>query len=283
MREFFLFPNNTYVFIRLTFVTSSIIINMLLLNASGASVVVDCEPTSDEELKSLLGSSYNARYMSLSRPIMQSSNPNDFSPKLLDDRLSIDYKNSKGVVMPSTLNTDVETNIKRQATEVTDQENRRLRRSDKFWESTVTNLNSPTKTKNEKFGSKEQLLFKRFKRQVLHPLKAKSGNKRNPKNSPPHLPWNCKQETRWVDLGADHFPRYLRSVKCSSERCFYGHYFCRPKTSPIRVLRRLAEKCQLFHPKTASNKTHFPQKPIFKEPWAFEQVDVSFFCECALF
>jgi len=44
-----------------------LLLSMTSFVASGASITL-CEPTSDEELRDLLGSAYNARFMALERP-----------------------------------------------------------------------------------------------------------------------------------------------------------------------------------------------------------------------
>ena len=47
--------------------------------------------------------------------------------------------------------------------------------------------------------------------------------------------WECAQEIVWSDLGADFFPRYLRSVVCSQSVCWFGAFECRPRAFTVKV------------------------------------------------
>lgn len=55
--------------------------------------------------------------------------------------------------------------------------------------------------------------------------------------------WDCGEMVEWMDLGEEYFPRYVRSVKCSCDTCWYASYRCRPRSFPIYMLRKVEKEC----------------------------------------
>ena len=56
------------------------------------------------------------------------------------------------------------------------------------------------------------------------------------------MQWECEQEIVWSDLGADFFPRYLRSVICSQSVCWFGAFECRPRAFTVKVRKSASAK-----------------------------------------
>lgn len=56
--------------------------------------------------------------------------------------------------------------------------------------------------------------------------------------------WQCKMKIEWMDLSSDYFPKYLRTVQCSSENCWFGLYKCTPRYFAVKLQRRKRGLCQ---------------------------------------
>lgn len=121
------------------------------------------------------------------------------------------------------------------------------------------------------------------------------------------FPWSCESKIEWIDLGANHFPRFLRTVKCTSDQCWFGHFQCRPKAFTVKILRRRKDSCTMStepNKSSGSSPEESYQKdvssenisqddmdaiqdansfvpPEFREQWIFEERAVTFCCECA--
>lgn len=80
------------------------------------------------------------------------------------------------------------------------------------------------------------------------------------------LPWQCDSQVIWSDLGDNYYPRFLRNVRCTSEKCWFGHFICKPKAFTVNVLKRVRDSCK----DGADNRQ-----------WVFEERAVTFCCECA--
>ena len=58
---------------------------------------------------------------------------------------------------------------------------------------------------------------------------------RHRKKRPEREQWECAQKIVWRDMGADFFPRYLRSVVCTQTACWFGAFECRPRAFTVKV------------------------------------------------
>jgi len=292
-------------------------------STGGASF--NCPPNTDEELGAMLGAAYNARYMAIKRPV-EFGGGAALAPTLLDvepkNRAPFAERLSSNDQTVLSSDFKVEPNFRR--IDETDPNyslnpkpfiGREKRSSgaenEHFIQELRNNHDSNRETSSNGFNAsgnqisdvtKETLLrraetmnltlVEQFPNSQIRSKRQSNDMHRNSgQPSQTVLPWTCKQEVRWIDLGPDYFPRYLRSMKCTSDRCFYGHYFCRPKAFTVKVLRRLADKCIEIAPKVSHSMTTSrppilrvsQQAPIFREPWVFEEVAVTFCCECTLF
>ncbi|XP_054711058.1 protein trunk-like [Uloborus diversus] len=101
-------------------------------------------------------------------------------------------------------------------------------------------------------------------------------------------PWTCPWYIHWVDMGSDTFPRFMRSVTCSTATCWFGRLTCRPKAFVVVILRRKRTRCwaddeqieQLFPMREVRGESKLP--PELKEEWVFEERAANFCCECIL-
>ena len=105
-----------------------------------------------------------------------------------------------------------------------------------------------------------------------HPFGNQGGSKTKP--------WRCESKIIWTDLGADYFPRYLRTVECTKSNCWYGHYACLPRSFTIKLLKKKSGEC------ISSDKLHsigvvgLPDE--LREMWIWEERAVNFCCDCAI-
>lgn len=92
--------------------------------------------------------------------------------------------------------------------------------------------------------------------------------------------WECKSKVKWIDLGVNYFPRYLRSVECLNKYCWYGHYKCKPRSFTVKLLRRREDKCVFAKPGTKIGVIGLPHD--LRELWVWEERAVNFCCECSM-
>jgi protein trunk len=92
-------------------------------------------------------------------------------------------------------------------------------------------------------------------------------------------PKSCASQVRWIDLGADYYPQFMRTVECLSQGCWYGLSQCKPKAFSVRILRRRAGKC--VKPGNLKRIGNAGLHDELKEMWVWEERAVTFCCECA--
>lgn len=84
--------------------------------------------------------------------------------------------------------------------------------------------------------------------------------------------WTCKTTSNWNDLGNNYFPRYYKSVTCSSNNCWFGHFRCRAKFFQLQILKRKSGACR----KVISSSG----VPSFEEFWELHEVSAALYCMC---
>lgn len=93
-------------------------------------------------------------------------------------------------------------------------------------------------------------------------------------------PWACEGQTRWLDLGPNYFPQYLRTVECTKQTCWYGHFACRPRSFTMKLLRKKTGECV---PTSRKNKIGVAGLPgDIREKWIWEERAVNFCCDCEM-
>lgn len=100
---------------------------------------------------------------------------------------------------------------------------------------------------------------------------------RSNKNMRGERPWECEAKIKWIDLGPDYFPRFLRSVECTKKKCWYNYYMCKPRSFTVKLLRRRNGECVQAKLHRTSND-ELPGE--FKELWVWEERAVNFCCDC---
>ena len=85
-------------------------------------------------------------------------------------------------------------------------------------------------------------------------------------------PWTCQTSKSWVNLGPRFFPRHVTEVTCSSDKCWFGHFQCRPKFYTIKVLRKKVGVCLTVYSGSGS--------PRFQDFWEEVDKDIPVDCEC---
>lgn len=98
------------------------------------------------------------------------------------------------------------------------------------------------------------------------------------KSSP--RPWECEAKVKWIDLGPEYFPRFLRTVECTKHLCWYGHYTCKPRSFTVKILRRRRGECVVSN--SLKNRISVDDLPNdLRELWVWEERAVNFCCDCA--
>nr|CAI5838384.1 unnamed protein product [Callosobruchus analis] len=81
--------------------------------------------------------------------------------------------------------------------------------------------------------------------------------------------WHCKQRIKWLDLGPDYFPRYLKSVECLSETCWFNIYKCRPRSFAVKLLKRRRDRCSAAPVDDRRGTSGLPRE--LRELWVWEE------------
>lgn len=93
-------------------------------------------------------------------------------------------------------------------------------------------------------------------------------------------PWKCDSSIRWIDLGPDYFPRFLRTVECTKHYCWYKAFVCKAKSFAIKILRRREGMCA--DAENLRKLTSFDFRGDFGEVWKWEEVAINVCCDCAV-
>lgn len=86
-------------------------------------------------------------------------------------------------------------------------------------------------------------------------------------------PWTCQTSDIWLDLGQGFFPRLVRSVECSSNKCWFGHFQCRPKHYTIKVLKKKEDECIRVNSATGI--------PRYQDFWKEVSYQITVDCQCS--
>lgn len=92
--------------------------------------------------------------------------------------------------------------------------------------------------------------------------------------------WECEGKIRWIDLGHEYFPRFLRTVECVKKNCWYGYYHCVPRSFTVKVLRRRTGECVPAEQLKNIGVNGLPGE--LRELWMWEERAVNFCCDCAM-
>ncbi|XP_041358453.1 uncharacterized protein LOC121375212 isoform X2 [Gigantopelta aegis] len=109
---------------------------------------------------------------------------------------------------------------------------------------------------------------KKLRKQLKKKLKQEI-RKSNILNKKP--PWECEMNEAFVKKEG-FFPRYVRSGRCKTDKCFYKLYNCEPQLYGIKLLQRDPHQCNPV-PTIGSNTT-------YEEKWIFIKHTVTVGCNC---
>ncbi|KXJ82931.1 hypothetical protein RP20_CCG010584 [Aedes albopictus] len=204
-------------------------------------------------LSNILGPAYNSRYMSIDKPPVMDEEPttgdmdgkrgasSGFYPAFfVDDDYLEEVGNSPAWAVDHT-------------------------------KDTANRLQKGPLNKREAFDS------------LLHEIESKSRSTRNARRNQngggASRPWQCDAKIRWIDLGDEYYPRFLRTVECAKTRCWYGHYQCTPRSFTVKLLRKRSGQCV---PADQLNKIGVEGLPgELSELWVWEERAVNFCCDCS--
>lgn len=89
--------------------------------------------------------------------------------------------------------------------------------------------------------------------------------------------WQCKSEIKWTDLGMDYFPRYLRSVECLTNNCWFNMYKCKPRSFTMKLLKKRSS----YKPNSLTVGVPGLSTEL-RKMWLWEERTVNFCCDCSL-
>lgn len=212
-------------------------------------------------LSDVLGPAYNSRYMSIENPIEDGVNGNEESYNKYVVQSSPTSKRKTNSYRPFYVDDTYVSQI-----------------SDRpAWE--VKHSMAQT-SRDKREASDDENWSDNRNGEKLRPNR--NLNSRNGAPLPPRgeRPWKCEAQIKWLDLGSDYFPRYLRTVECTKHFCWYGHYACRPRSFTVKILRRRNGECVSSENLHKIGVEGIPGE--LRELWIWEERAVNFCCDCAL-
>lgn len=202
----------------------------------------DCKEVPDMALTQILGPAYNTRYMSINAPMISNDDADGGEdPTRGDYSMKRKANNALPFYVDDTFHIEIS--------------------NKPAWE--VNHI--------QKYEIRDS---KRSKRQAYR----NNGRSRG-SNTQPQRPWECEARIKWIDLGLDYFPRYLRTVECTKHLCWYGHFTCQPRSFTVKVLRRRRGQC--VRSDRLKNIVVEGLPGELRELWVWEERAVNFCCDCA--
>lgn len=257
----------------------------------------ECDELPPKILAELLGEAYNSRYMSIKWPMDNDAGENERNvysvmkrkvesvPSFyVDEKHTIELSEKpawdvKGHVTELEAQRAKRRRKKRSPISATRDNGPKLQDND----STSTEIEHQIQDYTALFGTEthsnafnetdDEQTTARNKRAYSRSSSSQSDNKKL-------YPWKCDAKIKWVDLGPDYFPRFLRTVECTKHYCWYKAFVCKPKSFAVKILHRRKGKCA-----DAGNLkriSSFDFHGEFGEVWKWEEVAINFCCDCAI-
>ncbi|KRZ13261.1 Protein trunk [Trichinella zimbabwensis] len=226
---------------------------LIITKIASAEQAVLCPPTPRGRLLLMLGAGYNSRYMSVDKPT------DFFMPEF--GRLDYDWPaTNSDKPFPISHSSVGELNFKVEA-------GHQQVLLENVHNQHILKLLSNQRNKSTIVHSNPKMI--KLKRQIAERSWTEDAAHLE-QLTRVDLPWTCEEQANWIDLGESRFPRFVRSVTCSSDRCFYGHYRCRPRAFTVKILRRLTTNCIN------------DDNGQLVEPWVFEEFALNLCCQCTV-
>lgn len=251
-----------------------------------------CDELPETILAELLGEAYNSRYMSVNRPTtedeVRSDYPNDqnlytLSKRKVENLPSFYVEEKHAIELSAKPAWDIRGHIEDFESQLSKKRRRKRAISVVNDHLKLEPENAPameTKQSNDTTANDDDSLQIRSKRAYGRSGAMYSGSQYKSDYTKSSNPWKCDASIKWVDLGPDYFPRFLRSVQCTRHKCWYSFFECKPKSFAVKVLHRRKGMCA-----DASNLrkiSSFEFHGEFGEVWKWKEVAVNFCCDCAV-
>lgn len=146
------------------------------------------------------------------------------------------------------------------------------------WEVTHFTSSRDERTNNQKLLNEDSNQTIDNTTRVQRSLERRRSDGSNQQPEQMKRPWACEAKIKWLDLGYDYYPRYLRTVECTGQPCYYGHFTCKPRSFTVKILRRRRGECVPTKNSVGIDGLHGD----LKELWIWEERAVNFCCDCAL-
>lgn len=240
-------------------------------------------------LAELLGEAYNSRYMSVNRPLNEDEGRSDYSnayplSKRKADNLPSFYVEEKhSIELSEKPAWDIRAHIGDFEPQLSKKRRRKRAISIMNDQQALQPENASNMENKQNDGMEEdesESLATRDKRATGRNGAFSSAGQHKNDNNKKLYPWKCEAIIKWVDLGPDYFPRFLRTVECTKHYCWYKAFVCKPKSFAMKVLHRRKGLCA-----DAANLrkiSSFEFRSEFGEVWKWEEVAVNFCCDCTV-
>lgn len=256
--------------------------------------IQNCDQLPQIVLAELLGEAYNSRYMSINWPI--NTDDNHENARNSYSVMKRKVENIPSFYVEETHTTELSEkpawDVKGYTDELQSVKQRRRKRAaiaeiensmksanikldDEETRTEITNVDveESTATFNDTVDDET---FARIKRAY-----GRSGSSAAGQNDNKRLyPWKCDAKIKWVDLGPDYFPRFLRTVECTKHYCWYKAFVCKPKSFAVKILHRRKGMCA--DAENLRKISSFDFRGEFGELWKWEEVAINFCCDCAV-
>uniref|UniRef100_A0A182IS60 Spaetzle domain-containing protein n=1 Tax=Anopheles atroparvus TaxID=41427 RepID=A0A182IS60_ANOAO len=238
----------------------------------------NCEQLPPPVLTEILGPAFNPRYMSIEEPAVadgkqdalgEQSNPagkrdaEPFPPFYVDDKYSLELSHK-----PAWEVKHVSESIPHGAAPAAARSRRDL----------FNDILDTLEPLDEADGAM-LLPDARQTRSLGSKGRTRKGGSSSPIGGGSPRPWECEAKIRWIDLGSEYFPRFLRTVECTRQKCWYGHYSCQPRSFTVKILRRRTGECVQSDRLRRIGVDGLPGE--LRELWVWEERAVNFCCDCA--
>lgn len=272
--------------------------NFVVDMAADSTKKKNCDELPKMILAELLGEAYNSRYMSINRPLSEdevrliANNPNGYtlSKRTVDNMPSFYVEEKHSIELSEKAAWDQRVHIDDTESQLS-QRRRRKRAISLVNEKRILPANElPQKTVAENADDEHgQSMAATTTTTTTLTTNANSSTRfrrayerRSDMSTPKNRghAWTCDVAIKWVNLGPDFFPQYLRTVECVQKHCYYKLAVCKPKAFAIKVLRRRKGVCA-----DAANlrkSSSFEFHSAFAELWKWEEVAVNFCCDCSV-
>lgn len=212
----------------------------------------NCEQLPLKVLKRLHGPAFDARYMSINKPLEN----DDMSLESMD---TMDRKR-KAEHRPSFYITDDHT---------------LLLSEEPAWNIEWDSFKNPQTEIGIETRRKREILPIGVDENPTNVQQMDTLNRQKRQNHARTEPWRCEKKVKWVYLGPDFHPSHLRTIECTKPKCYYGMFDCKPKQFAVKILQRRRGVCA----DAASLKVYgFSGK--YAEVWEWVEVSVNFCCDC---